>query len=557
MKESNRMLIGLLVSALWLAGRHGYGQDATNLNVQIAGGWDFRLAPSIAPAARSGLFYMDQIDIDSDAQTALGRTFTWADLNPAEDVYDFKALHSALGWAQDRGLKVVLRLKGLVTRKRRRTTRAGMYEGPFVPGWVLAKHKPAEFVTLDRDGMYLRVAAPWDPGLHAEYLKFVRRFGDESLLANPALAGLYVHGFSSSGGEEFWLDRHGDYIVGAEGAGMTEPILVETFRERLSAWADAAGTNVSKIAWVDAGPIQARRWDVAKLNEHARNLGMGWRQGGIENFHRHWYPQHGQTVSNGYVTVDWNHPLRDGRYFGQEGERDDLWRAESAAVRNYCTRSMVFRAAQLGINHCWFSKSTYRDDPPLWRWFSRVAGKGPATSPDAICWLREDRVIHRSRGPEPMVWKNIERFLYQRDHADGYSTVACMKQVRPALSGDVAGEHFDYAARRTDVVQGEHAMQFFFDRPFVASQSGAFRILLTYPNDTTNSWVIRVATPAGILQSEPIHNSGEGGVWTASLAVPGIAPDGTLPHGAQIEARVTDGGDLTLQFVRVVRAEAY
>jgi len=156
-----------------------------------------------------------------------------------------------------------------------------------------------------------------------------------------------------------------------------------------------------------------------------------------------------------------------------------------------------------------------------------------------------------------MVWKNVERFLYQRDHADGYSTMACMKQVRPALSGDVPGEHFDYAARRTDIAEGDFSMLIFLDRQFVASQSGAFRILLTYHNDTTNSWVIRVATPTGILQSETIRNSGEGGVWTASLAVPVIAPDGTLPHGAQIEARVTDGGDLTLQFVRVVRAEAY
>lgn len=533
---------------------------ADSFEMQIASGWDMRLSSTVQPSAKSGVFFMDSSRIDSDAQTAVGRTFTWAELNPAEGVYDFTTVRTFLAEARSRNLRAIMRLKGLVTRKRRRTTPAGMFEGPFVPAWVLEKHRPPEFITLDRGGLYLRAAAPWNRGLNGEFLSFVERFGVEGILADPVLTGLYIHGFSSSGGEEFWLDRSGGYIDGAEAAGMTESILVDTFRERLRAWADAAGTNVSKLAWVGApaGAIQARRWDMAPLDDTASGLGMGWRHGGIENYHRCWYPGLGQSESNGYVITDWAHPLRDGRYFGDEGERNDIWKSEPAAVRRHCVRSMVLRAAQMGMNHMWMSEATYPDDPEVFRWFSRVAGKGPLDSPDAICWLREDRVVQLSRGPQPLVWKNIERFLYQRDYPGGFSTVPCLKQDRPSLSGDVPGHHYDFAGRRTDVARDERSVLFFLDRRFAASVGdGAVRVLVTYHDAGKSAWRLRVASAGAVLQSSVIRNSGDGGVWTASWVVPKIAVEDGLPHGASIEACVVEGGDLTLQCVRVVRAHAY
>lgn len=531
---------------------------ADSFDLQIARGWDMRLAAAVQPSGKSGVFTMDYNRIDSDAQTAVGRTFTWAELNPADGVYDFTTLRAFLSEARSRDLRAVLRLKGLVTRRRRLRTPPGVYEGPYVPAWVLEKHRPPEFITLDRGGLYLRVAAPWDRGLHGEYLKFVERFGEERLLADSALAGLYIHGFSSSEGEEFWLGRFDGYIDGAEAAGMTEVTLVDTFRERLRAWANAAGTNVSKLAWVGAGPIQSRRWNMVPLDDTAMELGMGQRHGGIENYHVCWYPTLGQSVSNGYMVTDWKHPLRDGRYFGDEGERNDIWKSEPVAVRRHCVRSMVFAAAQMGMNHLWMSEATYRDDPEVWRWFSRVAGKGPMESPDAICWLREDRVVRLSHGPQLLILKNFERFLYQRDFPGGFTSVPCLEQKRPALPGDMPGHHYDFAGRRSDVARGERSMLFFVDRRFAAStDEGTVRVLVTYHDAGNASWQLLIASADGVLQSGVIHNKGDGGIWTASAVVPGIAMESGLPHGAILEVRVVGGGDLSLQCVRVVREDAY
>ncbi len=191
---------------------------------QINQGFDWSLPDNVKPAPNSGVFYMDQKP-DNEHIRAVGRTFTWSEMNPQEDIYDFSKVKELLQTAKQHNLKVVLRIFSLTTAHK--SPFAIDNKAPFVPQWVLNKHNPKEFYTYMGTGLrsfkensdnHIKVAACWDIGLQKEYKKFIDKFGQQGFFEYDNLAGIYVTGFSTSYGEEFWL--HKDYLQNALQASM-------------------------------------------------------------------------------------------------------------------------------------------------------------------------------------------------------------------------------------------------------------------------------------------------------------------------------------------------
>ena len=208
--------------------------SASSSKIHILGtaaGEDWSLPDDTRPLPDTGLFTMD----DSAKHPLIrhqGYTLTWAELNPKEGEYDWTAIWTRLNQAAERDGGVVFRLKANVVMRESRW-------GPLhaIPKWVLAKHAPPIVIMQDQGPHdHIRVAVPWDPGLQKEHLAFIQAFGRQGFHRHQSFLGLYVHGISSSVGEELWANGLAWQNLAA--AGMTAERLQRAFMKRLDGWGE-------------------------------------------------------------------------------------------------------------------------------------------------------------------------------------------------------------------------------------------------------------------------------------------------------------------------------
>jgi hypothetical protein len=400
----------------------------------------------------------------------------------------------------------------------------------------------------------IEVAAPWDPCLQDHYLAFIDAIGKANILSHPALLGVYIHGISTSYGEEMWLDDKAK--VKAEGAGMTPEKFRNTFSNRLYAWAEAAGPHVYKLAWVRAQPgIPGEDYqsECQYLDTLAISLGMGCRGGGLEIYHGYTWPVIGQSFDNdGHLHRDQSWPVTaEGRYFGDEIESLDWWSYVPETSRPLIWTATIFRAVQLGVNLLWVSDETYLYAPEVTHWYTLVAGWKPEESPEAICWLREDYIL---RNGETVTWKNFEHLLSQRDVSYGKSVpvIPVQRPICPSL--EPSDIDYDLTARSTAVNSGQTRLAFFIDEIFADSLSGSIQIKVVYLDNTEANWVIETVDQDEILLKSDIVRGQADGHWRTATFMLSQPPEcGQLDDEADFHIRVVRGGDLTVRFVRVIR----
>ena len=419
-----------------------------------------------------------------------------------------------------------------------------------VPLWVLEKHKP---VTVDMAGegdvaaygkTVIHTAVPWDAGLQAEYLRFVEEFGKTGLARHPALLGLYVHGISTSLGEELWFNEKA--FENLEKAGMTPDKLRDAFSVRIKAWAKAFGDRAGKLAWVGVGWIPApdEEWEAYKkvqtdLNRLAVDQGLGYRGGGIERYNQI-SDAAGQRVDDGgFFVNDPGHPiLAEARYYGDENEIYDPKNKNAA----YMYRASTLRALQMGMRFLWVGDEGVSLDPAVSQYFNLTAGKTLAESPDAWCYLRETQV---RKGSQKIIIKNFERGLMQRSTQAWEATPALFTGPLKDF-GDEASSG-EWAAR---TVQGQ--IGFNLDREFWSDKGPAdVTCKVTYV-DTGAVWHAGYSTSEGVLGSEPVTETGDGGTKTATLVLKGFQPANHLMHGFDFELQ-TLKGEFIVMFVRLIR----
>ena len=549
-KRTNRQVISLIFFLFLIFTDIGVWADTKITVTGISTGTDWSLPNWVQRSSRSGGFYMDR-DPDRSFLSLKGITLSWANLNPAQNAYDFSGLDTALEKAENENYKIIIRLKCHVTA-RKDLTGAMDADCPYVPRWVLDLHNPEQFVTRDTSDKYIRVAAPWDNGLQKELLTFINFFGKKGYLADERIAGIYITGFSSSLGEEFWLHR--DYLENALNAGMTEQSLLTAYQTRINAWVEAAGVHVHKLIWIGYREIQNSGYDKDKLNDYALDMGLGWRHGGPDTYHDILAPEVGQTYTNGYMKVDWSHPLRDGQhvFLGEVEytfEQPDADKAQ--AEQTHMTQSAIMRMAQLGMNYAWTLKEFLAYAPRMFEWWTKTAGKNPWEGLDAACWLRQDAIYVKTHTTVYPI-KNFERFLYQRDQS-GAKTLPALPVNRKAFWNDPSGQHFDYSARSTDVGNGSHKMIFSLESGFLDTLNAPFTIKITYFDNNASQWVLEVPADESYLQSPPITGKSDDTLKTVTFTINTVPDNQSLDDHCAFRLRVLNDQDLTVKFVRVVK----
>src|SRR5690606_32198830 len=124
--------------------------------------------------------------------------------------------------------------------------------------------------------------ALWDEGVQQWFRKFAVGIGRRRFVEDEAFLGIYLHGFSNSAGEELSLESE-TYGAEARAAGLTPEVLVEAFKFRMDAWAEAVGPYTYKVAWVGSGNVPGVPYDQEALDHYALSQGWGGRNGFIEH----------------------------------------------------------------------------------------------------------------------------------------------------------------------------------------------------------------------------------------------------------------------------------
>jgi hypothetical protein len=343
-------------------------------------GQDWSLSEKIEPLPDTGLFTMGA-ESDHEIVAHRGHTLTWAELNPARGVYDWAPVEKLLSRAERDDYGVVLRLKSSVVDRR-----SPWGDLAAVPQWVLDETDPPIARVRDRGRKnYTDIVVPWDEHVQAAYLEFVRAFGEQDFHRHRRLLGLYVHGISTSWGEEFWLDEGA--VAALQPHGLSPERLRETFGARIEAWAHAFGAEAGRLAWVGTGWIAAgKEWRTYRkmgdeLDDHALALGLGQRWGHNEAYNKR-LDQSGQELSkDGVLRTNPDFPmLAEGRYWGGENE---IWKGRRSEAFDY--RRATVRAMQMQMRLLWVNDAGISLDPEIARYFTQVAGPRTHPTPGPCC----------------------------------------------------------------------------------------------------------------------------------------------------------------------------
>lgn len=535
-------------------------------SVVISQGLDWSFPSSTEPSPKIGYFQMTDTvsataipDDLSDLINCYGVTFTWASLNPAEDIYDFNNVNVALAAAQADDKCLVARLKSHVVDRK---TPWGTGDVPFIPQWVLDKYRPPIFYTYGKaeSDEYITVAAPWDTGVAAKYLQFVNEFGAQDFLSHPNFAGLYIHGISSSAGEEMWLNAQA--VVNAEDVGMTPLTIAFTYQQRLEAWAVAAGDNTNKLAWVGMNyfkPSEEYDYEYQNvrtfLNSRAAALGMGIRSGGNEQFNNAFSEQWGliydPATSSLIIDPDW--PYRDyNRFIGGEDEQ-----FIDSAVYDPLFISTIWVEAMIGATHIWLPNPSLnnfiRRNRAILDWYSYRAGLPLEEAPDAAIWLRES---YYSDGVNCNTVFNFKLGLFQV-YGAGKTTVSTGYYDRSALTGgdfshDCEKKHYDYLSATTDVASGNTQIAISIDNDFKNSLGELAKIKVMFRDSSTATWQLR--TPS--YTSAEVQNKNDHSIKTATFTLDARDLSTTFTDGAHFKLVVTNDSDLSVYVIRLIKADA-
>ena len=367
----------------------------------------------------------------------------------------------------------------------------------------------------------------------------------------------YIHGISPSRGEE-WVLRPVDIEEWEKKAGLTADLLAQCLRARVDGMLKAFHGVEYKLAFM-GGPIGGNKKEYVEktsgLLEYALEHGTGWRGGGVDFQHTLFQnPALGSAItSDGYCVVDKELPIhKENRYCGDENEEYGKyweWRFGPVEKHAYRHRLCVLKGVLLGQNFQMVSPETLKLNPEVNQYAMLSQGRHAENSPDAFAYLRECAI---RAGKAPLIVKNLERWLIQRD-VDGHRSVASERVDRFPLSMDPPDRHYDFDARRTDLKNGQSGLAFQLAAKFWPKPGPAL-VKVTFTDREQAAWHVEHADAAGQRRStDKVQNSGDGQLKTATFRIGSLAAAQSFPDRMDFRI-VTDGpGDVTVTVVRVVK----
>ena len=199
----------------------------------------------------------------------------------------------------------------------------------------------------------------------------------------------------------------------------------------------------------------------------------------------------------------------------------------------------------------WVFAGDYSASPEIIDYARLTMGKHVNNSPDAWVALRQYKDTWVD-GTENI--RNFERWLYQRDVADGGQTYAT---YRTNYTSDYLADNGSnsYEALRTDTATGNDYIYFNIDDAFIKGGQNNVMIKVTYLDNFTGQWGIQYTSPGnGYKDSIQITNANDNKWKTVSLTISDAAFDNSQVDG--MDFRIYNGGtgeDLVVRFVRVIK----
>jgi hypothetical protein len=497
-------------------------------------GWDWSLPPAVKPIPYSGVKYPNESKITIPGNRLYFFRTSWKELEPEEGVYKFDDLRKRIedvpsGFA---GLDFhlyasVYEVKPTAAEDLERTG----------PAWLVDQHH----VGLIEEKSKTNVAKPfqvinfniYDPKYHERYLKFLKALGESGIPQMKQIMNVYVHGLSSSRGEET------DETV-------NKPENLTIWKERLAATAQAFKGVEYKLEWVGS--------ENESIMKYVYELGMGQRSGFVEMYMLHCNnPLLGQIVDKeGYLTVDESlPPIAEGRAFGDENEEYTSFfipRFGPVETWSHRYRESMLRVLEMRRNFMWTNINALIPDLSLLGYVSLELGRKVENTPDVWCYLRESYVQKQNGYTGPV--KNYERWLYQRDRENSSTIPAVKVDQMASMRGPPPGKKYDFIAHKTDIASGNSKIGFAMDDRFL--QGGPFQVAvkITYQDIGKGKWSLVYKTKDGENSKNLTCEDSKKAKTATFFLDDAYFPAEKMDDDFEIRA---DEGDATISFVRVIK----
>ena len=492
----------------------------------------------------------------------------WKYINPQENVYDWSLIDEPLMKGETIWVRFFLSDVSHVPdwfKQKHPTLKHNRYLWPDggyddVTGYIFGNG------TIHSDGDFYAV---WDPRYEAEYKKLLAAF-QSRYANNPQIAMIYF--------PDMW--RWGEYslkfIPEMIKDGITPKAYLDWFH-RIWGYYSAASGNPGKLVytgdpaseWIQDWPnadfmtaADRAAWGAAvnlpdggtTLSKFTLDQGGGARSGFTEVFnHFAQSPSWGITLTNSgsyrYTVVDDNNPLikATDRFFGTENE--DFAYMWPATDHYYFWKMAYLNSLRLRMN--WVFAGDYSASPEIIDYARLTMGKHVNNSPDAWVALRQykDTWVDSTENI-----RNFERWLYQRDVANGGQTYPT---YQTNYTSDYLAENGSnsYEALRTDTATENDYIYFNIDDAFIKGGQNKVMIKVTYLDNFASQWGVQYTAPGnGYKDSIQITNANDNKWKTVSFTISDAAFDNSQVGG--MDFRIYNGGsghDIVVRFVRVIK----
>ncbi len=506
-------------------------------------GDDWTLPDWVRPAPNSGFFSEDA----DPAHAVFLRSVdvSWRQLAPEPGVIDMDATGEAQGLSFD-SLAEQLDAGGPYWM---RVFASGV---DWAPEWVADECDVATYGPDYDDQEHLPI---WDDCVWGHLRDtYELLFVDEALAAHPNLRFVYMPGAFT------WVEYDYDIVNDAVERGELEfDTYYEWYGTMLDDLGSIFGEHAYKVVFTGEdypfGPFDA---DDDLHAREAVDAGFGIRTGITElfNYHLSEAPAYGSHVQpDGHLVVADDEPPHDGRRIvATENECYTDCGYETEDVY-YAVRQSNLKALQLRMNWIYVVPEPSRLDEYAehWDWVRLSMGHTANDSADAWAALRDAEDAYWNED-DAIAWdtapyvRNLERWLVQRDRP---GCIAHRSEV-DVVSEEVASENGTaYEGLSTARDDEDTAFCFDLDDAFLDETPIDVVVKVTYLDQGDGSFVLE----HGGTTTAAVERSGtDEGEWrTATIMVPALAAG---PDDVDFTIQTTDGDDLVVRFVRVVKLAA-
>ncbi len=512
---------------------------------------DWWLPDYVQPTANSGCIFYG-FTADTYYKENIGIVYVrWKDINPADDVYDWTELTTALDGNQPIHYRMDLS------------------DSIHVPQWIFEKYPSVVDSILQIGSGYMDVFGEFSPSRHlpfwhqgiAQELEELRlEFKNQAFATSPNFHHAYFP-FAYDYGE---YERPDDiYFIEA---GMSPQDYLDWHHQFVDDWIDAFHGLTYKMVYTGAdvnARFESNMWRDSIGRKPAAYIvekGLSARTGLLEkfNFVMTDLPNYGSVLTNidgkNYLVTNEDSPFLTDTLRIWADENEEYCFGDNPCDY-YHWKTSILRRLQLRMNWMYTNFTSYDLDTEVSRYHDLTAGKQIYNSPDAWCALRSstDAYIGWTYFPDSqnVVMHNWEKYLFQRDIQPDGNTVETY-----SIDGDDYRlfNGLSYEAKQTDIATNNNYIYFDLDDRFLNGGNNAIMLKITYLDNFSGDWELQYNASDGELYKAHVFSNTNDNNWkTVSVTLSDAVFDNAQNGG--MDFRLFNGGnnDLSVRLVRVIK----